>query len=233
MTTWLDTTKRQLFELRFDMLAPGGAIRELCGWYRDTAAARAAAGVPPPEGAWTVHLGSRGPGLVTLTRWPNLTERQASLGTWLDGEEARAQIWDGARGLIRDAESWLLIDSAAASSLQHTAVSSSGLHELRLYRVLNGAVTEAATALADHELTAAQEEGARVTGLFEIAIGPERPLIAAILAWPEGLLPADTWLALDARADTAARRLEERARHRRRLFGQVESILLQPLVEGA
>lgn len=229
MTTWLDTTKRQLFELRFDMLAPGRAIADLRAWHLDSAPGRAAAGVPAPEGVWTVRLGSRGPGLVTLTRWPSLTDRQATLGAWLDTPAARGQVWDGARGLIRDAESWILIDSPAGAGRVGPATVAGGLHEMRLYRALNGSVAEAAEALADHDLAAAQAAGAQPTGLYEIAIGPERPLIAATFAWPPGVLPADVWLALDARADTGARRLAERARHRRRLIGLVEPILLQPV----
>ncbi|MEO8296363.1 MAG: hypothetical protein ABI574_01005 [Burkholderiales bacterium] len=226
-TSHLDTTQRQLFELRFERVAPGHGLAALRRWYR---------GLPwQPEGLWSASAGRDLPAVVSLHRWPTLAQREAQFGQALDdapAQQLRRASADGPAAL-RSAESWILVDSPAADALLHRATAPQALHELRVHKVLNGAGREAAEVLATLELPALVQQGALLRGLYELAIGPHRPILVTLLAWPDGTAPGAAWHQLDASPPLAAARDAERSRHRRRLFGDTEHYLLTPLHRDA
>jgi hypothetical protein len=215
--------RTEVFELRFETLAPGVAPAVL------RRSPLTMATLCSPRSCWWIASGARAAGRVSLYRWSSLTDRQSQANDWREELQARGLLWNGSVGPIRDVESWIMRESIHAQGLTQEAPTHLPFHELRTFRALNGSAGEAAKALAEHELVQLRSAGAVVTGLYEVALGPDRPMLVLTTAWPDGSFPSDDWLAVDASAETARRRLDERSRHRRRLIGLVETMLLEPL----
>lgn len=230
MTTYLDTTKRQLFELRFESVAQGTDPSALLEWHRAAArpgGLRERYQVPAPEGVWAIAIGRNAPAAVSLYRWESLTRREETLGRLLADDAAGGRAL---AGLVRRTESWVLIDSPFFRSTMGTQpLPADAICELRVQRVLNGAAREAAEALVDIEFAAVAAKGGQVLGLYELAIGHHRPTLISFTAWPASVSPHLAWAETDNSAVLAARRLGERAQYRRRLFAETEQFLLRPV----
>ncbi|MCV0394871.1 MAG: hypothetical protein K5872_01555 [Rhizobiaceae bacterium] len=236
MTGNLDTTGRCLFELRFEQIAPGRAVSELVEWYRKAMSDGGEPSlwsrhsIPTPLEMSCVVIGPHS--IITLYRWNSLTERESSFGRLLESGDAPA-IVPGAEGsLLREAESWILAGAPAGEALVEAGApnATDKLQELRIQQVLNGSSTEAAETLTRHELSMAIERGARIRGVYELAIGPERPLLISFLSWNAKTPPERAWAEIDAAQ--ADQRDAERQKHQRRLVGISRRYLMRPLRNG-
>jgi hypothetical protein len=68
-----------------------------------------------------------------------------------------------------------------------------------------------------------------VFGLYELAIGPHRPVFVSLLVWPDAVSLHQGWADIDGSPTVAGRRDAERSRYRRRLFAATEQYLLDPV----
>jgi len=100
---------------------------------------------------------------------------------------------------------------------------------MRVQHVLNGAQPQAAEALAEVDLPMLKALGAQVLGIFDLVIGPGRPTMVTLLAWPDLDTHHRAWFEMDRDAEVLAQRKAETARHGRRLFADVDAYLLQPM----
>ncbi|MCV0394901.1 MAG: NIPSNAP family protein [Rhizobiaceae bacterium] len=190
-------------------------------------------GVPRPLGSWVTLSGAATPGFLYIMKWRDLGERDARFPRfWLDRfwRARRAQLTDGMT-LVDSIENWVMEALPQWESLreQGQPTESGGVHELRVQDVLNGSQAEAADVLATIDLPALKRRGAKVMGLFEVAIGPGRPRFVILLAWPDLQTQIDGWLAFDRDVEVTAQRERERAKHGRRLFSTSQQHLLQPV----
>ena len=190
-------------------------------------------GVPTPIGSWTALSGRRLPAFLYIMRWDSLTQRDERFPRfWTDPfwRARRAELTDG-MPLVDSIENWLLEPSAAWPKVPEEASDSpvGGIHEMRIQHVLNGAQANAAEALAEVDLPTLKALGARVLGIFDLAIGPGRPTMVTLLAWPDLDTQHRAWFEFDRDAEVLAQRKAETARHGRRLFGDVDAYLLQPM----
>lgn len=224
MPSPLDTRERRLFELRFEHTHAPGHTAERIALYH---------GQPPstlPQNLWVITAGRQLSSLVSLHAWESLTQREAVLGTFLAGPDApRIGPASDRDTILRGSENWLLMDSPLAAPLVQDDFPIGGIHELRVQRALNGSVRDASAALVEGELAMMKARGAAIQGVYEIAIGPNRPLIVSILAWPDGKCRHDAWADHDRDPSTAATRDAERSLFRRRLLGPTEHYILCPV----
>jgi hypothetical protein len=237
VTFHLDTTKRQLYELRFERVSPGISAAAILSWYAEAGSQGGGSSswqshhIPAPAGFWMVSVGGDVPIVLSLYRWDSLTIRERTLGSFLDSDEAdhltRRVFGDG--GVGRSVESWILIDSPPAHTLCTDAMTSVSVHEMRVYAVLNGSMREASEALIELEIPAAIARGAHLTGIYELAIGPRRPTLVSMLTWPNALAPHEAWREIDGSEVVIARRRAEISRYRRRLFADTQQYLMSPL----
>lgn len=224
MPSPLDTTERRLFELRFEHTHSTRHTAQRVALYRGQPRSTL------PQNLWVVVAGRHLSSLVSLHSWESLTQREAVLGTFLAGPDApRIGPASDQETNLRGSESWLLMDSPLAAPLVDDDFPVGGVHELRVQRALNGSVRDAAAGLVDGELAMMKARGAAIQGLYEIAIGPNRPLIISILAWPDGKCRHDSWANHDRDLLTAQTRDAERSRFRRRLLGPTEHYILRPV----
>lgn len=182
--------------------------------------------VPRPvacAGAWQVSAGAPLPGLVMLHHWQQLNERDAAIAagthplTALPGRHEVAicgasPAWQAAR--------------------REEALPAGAVYELRIQRVLNGHAAEAAQVMGESTLPLLQAMDAQVLGVFDLLLGAHRPRMATFLAWPDFATQQQAWARLDVEPRFWRRRDEERARLRRRLFGDEQTLLLAALPGG-
>ena len=189
-------------------------------------------GVPRPIGSWTAVSGRRLPAFLYIMKWDSLTQRDERFPRfWTDPfwRARRAQLTDG-KPLVDSIENWLLDPSPAWAKMREDADDFvGGVHEMRIQHILNGAQGHAADVLADVDLPALKALGARVLGVFELVIGPARPTFVTILAWPDLETQHRAWFEMDHSAAILAQRRSETARYGRRLFGDLDQYLLQPM----
>ena len=229
-----------MFEFRFYSVAPGRLASELALVY-DMACRSDFDGrslwdlysVPMPVGSWTGLSGSRLPAFLYIIKWNSLTERDACFPRfWSDPtwQKRRAELTDG-MPLVDSIENWLLDASPAwkAHMEERSDAKVGGVHELRIQKVLNGSQAAAAEALSDVYLPAEKSQGARVLGVFDLVIGPDRPLMMTMLAWPDIETKHAAAYQIDRDARVLAQRQAEKQRFGRRLFGELDQYLLEPV----
>ena len=226
-TSSLDTTSRTLFELRFERSGFAAALARRLDHYRKQPSETL------PERLWTVTSGKGIPAFVALHRWTSLGAREASLGRYLASNSAprHGRIGDPT-ACLSEVESWLIIDSPSGGLFTAPMLHLMSVHEMRIQQCVNGSVRDAADAVAQGELALLAARGAGVLGLYELAIGPSRPVIVSILAWPSEELRQASWREQDCDPTTEQWHLEGRARLRRRLLGAVEHYRLRPVDLG-
>jgi hypothetical protein len=237
-----------MFEFRFYSVAPGRMASELAlvhdmgfaGAPEETGEPPAQAGslwdrygVHRPLGSWAVLSGRQAPGFLYIIRWNSMKERDERFPRfWTDPfwRARRAELTDG-QPLVDSIETWLLEPSAAWRKAGTDPVPGpvGGVHELRIENVLNGSQAEAADSLGSVDLPALRELGARLLGVFEVTIGPERPRFVTLLAWPDLDTQQRAWFAMDRHPVVRAQRERERRRHGRDLFGPADAYLLEPI----
>jgi hypothetical protein len=166
-------------------------------------------------------------------KWDSLTQRDERFPRfWTDPfwRARRAELTDGAP-LVDSIENWLLDPSPAWERMReaNSDLPVHGVHEMRVQQVLNGAQAYAAEALAEIDLPALRALGARVLGVFDLVIGPARPTTITLLAWPDLDTQHRARIEMDRDANVLARRKAEGARHGRRVFGDLDAYLLQPM----
>ena len=236
-----------MYEFRFYSVAPGRMASELALVY-DMAISGAPDlpggppvhreslweryGVPKPIGSWTALSGSRLPAFLYIIKWDSLTQRDERFPRfWADPfwQARRAALTDGMT-LVDSIENWLLDPSPAWTAARDDDASQpmGGVHELRIQHILNGAQGDAATVLGEVDLPALKSLGARVLGVFEMIIGPNRPTFVTMLAWPDIDAHHRAWFEMDRHQGVVAQRGREQARYGRRLFGKVDQYLLEP-----
>lgn len=236
-----------MFEFRFYAVASGRMASEIA-LVHDMAAAGAPDvpggppgdneplwqryGVPGPLGSWIAHSGRQMPGFLYIIKWDSLAQRDANFPRfWTDPfwRARRAQLTDG-MSLVDSIETWLMDPLPAWERLAEPAGGPvGGVHELRLLTVVNGAQAEAASALEQTDLPALMAQGARILGLWDVVIGPNRPQFVLMLAWPDADAQAKGWAAVDADPAIIARRATETERHGRPAYGIVDSWLMEPM----
>jgi hypothetical protein len=190
-------------------------------------------GVPRPVGSWTALSGRGLPAFLYIMKWDSLTQRDERFPRfWTDPfwRARRAELTDGAP-LVDSIENWLLDPSPAWAEAreQSSELPVAGVHEMRVQQVLNGAQAQAAEALAEVDLPTLKSLGARVLGVFDLVIGPSRPTMITLLAWPDLDTQHRAWFEMDRDPNVLARRDAEAARHGRRLFGDLDAYLLEPM----
>lgn len=172
-------------------------------------------------GAWQVTAGAPVPGRVLLHRWQRLAEREATVaaGTHLpcDAALGRHEV-----AIYGASPAWKI-------ARRDLALPAGALYELRIQRVLNGHTAEAAQVMGESTLPLLQAMGAHVVGAFDLLLGAHRPRMATFLAWPDFAAQQAAWARLDVEPRFWRRRDDEQARLHRRLFGDVQSLLLAAL----
>jgi len=190
-------------------------------------------GVPRPVGVWTVASGQRMPGLLYIIPWQSMTERDAIFPRFWTDPFWRARRAEATQGspLVESIETWLMSPSSAwvAARGAGSAAPVGGLHELRIHRVYNGHVDQAAAAWGDIELPLLQQHGGQLLGAFDVVIGPDRPALVTLLAWPNMATHQAAWASFDADPQIAAQRQREVETFGRPLYSRVEQYLLDPL----
>jgi hypothetical protein len=189
-------------------------------------------GVPKPIGSWTALSGRRTPAFLYILKWDSLAQRDERFPRfWNDPfwRARRAELTDG-MPLVDSIENWLLDPCPAWDKAREDEASQpvGGVHEMRIQPVLNGSQVHAADVLAEVDLPRLKSLGARLLGVFEVAIGPNRPTFVILLAWPDIDAQHRAWFAMDRDAGILAQRQAERERYGRRLFGSVDAYLLEP-----
>jgi hypothetical protein len=190
-------------------------------------------GVPKPIGSWVALSGRQMPGFLYIMKWDSLMKRDERFPRfWTDPfwQARRAELTDG-MPLVDSIENWLLEPSAAWDTHHENDASQpvGGIHELRIQNALNGSQVHAAEVLGTVDLPAWKAAGARVLGVFEVAIGPERPKLVTILAWPDLDTQHRAWLEVERNESIVAQRQSERARYSQPLLGPVDQYLLEPM----
>ncbi|NGN44591.1 hypothetical protein G6N74_26380 [Mesorhizobium sp. CGMCC 1.15528] len=190
-------------------------------------------GVPKPIGSWTALSGRRTPAFLYIMKWDSLTQRDERFPRfWTDPfwRARRAELTDG-MPLVDSIENWLLDPSPAWATARVDEASQpvGGVHEMRIQHVLNGSQAHAADVLGEVDLPALQVLGARLLGVFEVVIGPERPMFVTMLAWPDLETQHRAWSEMDRDPKIAAQRQKEFARYGRGLIGTLDQYLLEPM----
>lgn len=190
-------------------------------------------GVPKPLGSWMVVAGRQAPGFLYIIKWASLAQRDERFPRfWADPfwRAQRAELTDGMT-LVNSIENWLLDASPAWAAVREDDGGGpvSGIHELRVQNVLNGSQTEAADVFAKVDLPVARRHGARVLGVMEVVIGPERPRFVTLLAWPDLETQQKAAFAIDRDPEIVAQRARERTSAGGRLFLTLDQYLLEPL----
>lgn len=237
-----------MFEFRFYAVASGRMASELALVHDMTVAGAPAVeggppvhpetlwdryGVPKPVGSWTTVAGASSPGFLYIIRWNSLAERDANFPRfWSDPfwRARRAGLTDGMT-LVDSIENWILDPLPGWRAMREPAGAPGvgGVHELRVQDILYGHQAEAAGVLTSVDLPIAAEHGARLLGLFEVAIGPARPRIVTLLAWPDADAQFAAARAMDADPRIEGQRQREAETHGRRLFGPCQQHLLDPV----
>ncbi len=190
-------------------------------------------GVPKPIGSWTALSGRRTPAFLYIMKWDSLTQRDERFPRfWTDPfwRARRAELTDG-MPLVDSIENWLLDPSPAWAAAREDDSSQpvGGVHEMRIQHILNGSQAHAVDVLGGVDLLALQAQGARLLGVFEVVIGPERPMFVTMLAWPDLETQHHAWSEMDRDPKIIAQRQKELGRYGRRLFGTLDQYLLEPM----
>lgn len=195
----------------------------------------ARAGVPAPLAFWDCHAGPVSATLVYLLRWSSLDERMAAWGRFYADPQWWKQYEDAHGGAQMLERSHVLVLKASPSWQAETAkpLPPGGLHELRMVDLLPGAAAAAHQAYADVDLACVREHGARVLGLFDLAIGTGLPQAVCLLAWPDAAARDAAWSAHIESAAVRDARARERALHGMPLVGASAAFLLRPTAYGA
>lgn len=236
-----------MYEFRFYSVAHGRLASELALVYDMAIAGAPAApggvpahketlwdryGVPKPIGSWTALSGRRTPAFLYIMKWDSMAQRDERFPRfWNDPfwRARRAELTDE-MPLVDSIENWLLDPCSAWDRAREENCSEpvGGVHELRIQPVLNGSQADAANVWAEVDLPKLKSLGARLLGVFEVVIGPNRPTFVLLLAWTDIDAHARAWSAMDRDEAILAQRLSEKERYGRRLFGSVDSYLLEP-----
>lgn len=237
-----------MYEFRFYSVAPGRTASELALVY-DMAMAGAPDepggppahdeslwaryGVPTPVGSWTVLAGRGTPGFLYILPWESLAERDARFPRfWGDPfwQARRAELTDGMT-LVESIENWILTPCLAWDAAREPDASEpvGGVHEMLLQPILNGRQGEAADILANVDLPHLTALGARLLGVLEVALGPDRPKFVTLLAWPDLETQHAGWHEMDADPKIAAQRRREVAAHGQPVFLPPDRYLLEPM----
>lgn len=235
-----------IFELRMYDVVPGrladevGRLREVAidgapqlpdGPAQDGPSLFDLHGIPRPRGAWTSTVGPSQPRFLYLLRWENLTARDTAFPAfWADPRwQAIRSRTNAGSDIVEASDDWLVRPAAGIDLPPGPAGRIGGLHEMRLLQLLNGHRKEAAAALAETDLPLLRFLGAEVLGVLDVVIGPNMPTFALFLAWPDFAAQQHAWARLDMEPRILQRRDREMALFNRRLFGHVDSYLLDPV----
>src|SRR5262249_49274596 len=152
-------------------------------------------------GSWTALTGSRLPAFLYIIEWDSLTKRDERFPRfWTDPFwQARRAALTAGMTLVDSIENWLLDPSPAWKMVREDEALQpvGGVHELRIQHTLNGSQRDAATILGEVDLPCLKSLGARILGVFEMVIGPERPTFVTILAWPDIETQQRAWFEMD------------------------------------
>ena len=158
-----------------------------------------------------------------LHRWNRLNEREAAIAAGIHPIHARPGRHEVA--IYGASPAW-------RAARRELALPTGAVVELRIQRVLNGHAAEAARVMGESTLPLLQAMDAQVIGVFDLLLGAHRPRMATFLAWPDFATQQQAWARLDVEPRFWRQRDEERARLRRRLFGDEQTLLLAALPGG-
>lgn len=237
------------YELRFYAVAPGRLTDEMA-LVRNVSADPAPdlddpAGdslwdryaVPRPVGSWITLTGRNRPGFLYIVPWQTLGQRDACLPRfWADPLwAARRSELTGGQTLVSSIETMIFAPLPEWAALRSPAGNEpvGGVHELRLYDFVTGEQPQGQRVLAGVDLPAAKARGAQILGFMGMVFGPNRPRLAALLAWPDLKTQMAAAEALDSDPAVTAQREMEWSAQGRPLFDRLDQYLLEPMAWNA
>jgi NIPSNAP len=193
-------------------------------------------GIAKPLGFWEGFAGPIAPLYAYIIPWRNLDDRMQAWKRFYADPEWTRQLTANYAGQQRlDRSSIFILRPSPVWSQFKTPAAPDpvgGIHEMRIYDLLNHDPNQAHTALAETDLPFLTARGARVLGVFSTWFGTRMNQAIIILAWPDAATMQRAHQEHGADAVIALAHETERRTYGRPLFRGTDVYLMRPIPYG-